>query len=123
MSVYVDSARNKLGRMLMSHMTADTLEELHGMADRLGFQRGWFQGGARPHYDVCQRSRALAVEHGARVVSSKEIVRVARRLRGAERRAEAPSPAVGNLTATPDGVSQKSESETAAAVVGKDETR
>lgn len=32
-------------------------------------------------------------------------------------RAEAPSPAVGNLTATPDEVSQEAESETAAAVV------
>lgn len=81
--VYVDSARHPLGRMLMSHMTADSLEELHEMAGMVGLKRCWLQAHGLPHYDLCQEKRELAIQHGAKAVSSKEIVRVARRLRAA----------------------------------------
>jgi hypothetical protein len=62
----------RLGRMKMSHMIADTPEELHAMADRIGIARRWFQA---DHYDVCLRKRALAVEAGAIEVSMRELVR------------------------------------------------
>lgn len=81
MSVYVDSARNKFGRMLMSHMTADTLEELNDIAALVGLKRCWLQAQKHPHYDLCQEKRELAIHHGAKVVSSKDIVRIARRLK------------------------------------------
>jgi hypothetical protein len=61
-ATYVDDMRAPLGRLLMSHMLADTDEELHAMADRIGVARRWFQG---DHYDVCQTKRALAIEAGA----------------------------------------------------------
>ena len=48
MSVYVDSYFAEFGRMQMSHMIADTLPELHEMADKIGVARRWFQGRARP---------------------------------------------------------------------------
>lgn len=81
MTVYVDPARYPYGRMIMCHMIADTEEELHDMADRIGVRQVHFQDGARPHYDICKTKRAQAVRLGAQEVSSKELVR---RLREAQ---------------------------------------
>lgn len=50
MTVYVDNMRAPYGRMLMCHMIADTVDELHRMADRIGVARRWYQG---DHYDIC----------------------------------------------------------------------
>ena len=41
--VYVDDYNAPYGRMTMCHMMADTLEELHAMADKIGIARKWFQ--------------------------------------------------------------------------------
>lgn len=84
MSVYVDHAKNGYGRMVMSHMIADTLDELHAMADAIGVQRRWFQTAppaSFPHYDIAQTKRALAVEHGAIEVDARTLVGHIRRLR------------------------------------------
>lgn len=81
MAVYVDNARNAFGRMIMCHMIADTLEELHAMASGIGLKREWFQPGSTPHYDVCLGRRALAVKAGAIEVSRREIAEIIRRLR------------------------------------------
>jgi hypothetical protein len=67
-TVYVDRARNGFGRMLMCHMIADTPDELHAMADRIGVERRWFQQPPKAsfwHYDIAQTKRALAVAAGA----------------------------------------------------------
>lgn len=82
MAVYVDAPIHRYGRMLMCHMLADTLEELHAMADRIGIQRKWFQSAGRyPHYDICKAKRALAVEAGAVEVDREQLVALLRRLR------------------------------------------
>lgn len=76
--------RHPLGRMLMCHMAADTLGELHAMADRIGVARRHFQNKpTHPHYDICKAKRALAVRAGAREVSSRELVSIFRRPRPA----------------------------------------
>lgn len=79
--VYVGKNKYKVGRMIMSHMAADTLEELHKMADRIGVHRRHFQNKpGKPHYDVCSKKKKQAIEAGAKLVSDKEIVRLFNRL-------------------------------------------
>lgn len=70
MTVYVDDVRLPFGRMVMCHLWADTDEELHAMADRIGVARRWFQQSPRAswkHYDICLAKKALALKHGARL--------------------------------------------------------
>lgn len=81
MSVYVDQEQNRLGRMIMCHMFADTLAELHAMADQLGMQREWFQLFSFPHYDVALGRRALALRLGATEVTRREGHAIRKRLR------------------------------------------
>ena len=68
MTVYVDDmkaefqSRHAPGRRyVMSHRIADTDDELHAMADKIGVARKWFQ---RDHYDITQSKKALAIKHG-----------------------------------------------------------
>ena len=74
MTVYVDDAIWPFRDMLMCHMVADTLEELHAMANEIGMKRAAFQDAPKashPHYDVSQERRALALELGAVYVPAK----------------------------------------------------
>lgn len=70
---YVDTMRAPYGRMIMCHMIADTEDELHAMADKIGVSRRWYQG---DHYDICLAKRALAVRHGASEISRMELGRI-----------------------------------------------
>lgn len=74
--VYVDAPRHRLGRMIMCHMAADSIGELHMMADAIGVSRRHFQDGKRQHYDICKAKRSHAVRLGAREISSREMVRL-----------------------------------------------
>ena len=95
MPVYVDAARIPFRRMIMSHMVADTLEELHEMADRLGLKRQWFQPGppahAVAHYDLCDSFRTRALTLGATEISRRELGEFIRRSRAAIARGSEPS--------------------------------
>ena len=81
MPVYVDFARHQFREMVMCHMVADCLEELHGMADEIGMRRVWFQAKSFPHYDISQPRRRAAVILGAIEVDRRELVTVMRRWR------------------------------------------
>lgn len=70
MTVYVDDMykvpMGQFRRMKMSHMIADTNEELHAMAERIGVQRKWFQDvSSGAHYDIAMSKRELAIAAGA----------------------------------------------------------
>ena len=76
MSVYVDNFQAKYGRMIMSHMMADSLGELHDMADKIGIRRKWFQNNKRfPHYDICQSKKNSAIKFGAKEITAIELVK------------------------------------------------
>lgn len=85
MAVYVDDAAHLMPRrrgpgfMIMCHMVADSLEELHEFAHELGLKPQWFQGGTfTPHYDVNKTKRRLAVEKGAKEITQREAVAILR---------------------------------------------
>ena len=58
------------------HMWADTLEELHAMAEKLGLKRAWFQNReSLPHYDLVPSKRKKAIQLGAKEISIYEYLR------------------------------------------------
>ncbi len=79
MTVYVDdmnkSPLGRFGRMKMSHMIADTSEELRAMADRIGLAHRHVQKEGTPyeHFDVSMSLRALAVAAGAKEITMREL--------------------------------------------------
>jgi len=76
MAVYVDELHNFGWRLGPScHLTADTNEELHAFAARIGLKRSWFQKSTSgPHYDLTVGKRVQAVAAGALEITDKEAV-------------------------------------------------
>lgn len=87
MSVFVDASLYGFGRMTMCHMIADTPDELHAMADRIGVARRWFQAPPKAsfwHYDIARSKRAIAVKAGAIECDRNKLVEAMRRIRASE---------------------------------------
>lgn len=87
MSVYVDLLMHHGGSATFRwkescHMYADTLDELHDLARRIGMRKAWFQPHAfLPHYDLTESRRARAVAAGAVEHTRQEMVAVMRERR------------------------------------------
>jgi len=61
--------------MLMSHMAADTLDELHNMAQGIGVDKRHFQNKpGKPHYDICQQNKIKAIALGAIEVNDRMLI-------------------------------------------------
>ena len=75
MPVYVDSLCNygwKYGSSC--HLVADTLEELHEFAAKIGMKRQWFQDDKRlPHYDLTAKRRSSALRYGAIEITFRQL--------------------------------------------------
>src|SRR5262250_958769 len=89
MAILIDSFYNETRgpvhywRRRCGHLVSDTsLEELHRFAESLGLRREWFQEKSIPHYDLTGEVYDLALKRGAKLVSSREIVRRAVRMDG-----------------------------------------
>ncbi len=91
MSVYVDDMyqypMGEFRGMKMSHMLADSTEELLEMADRIGVQRRWIQypGTDGEHFDIAMSKRKLAVAAGAIEITIWEAAEFRRERRQANR--------------------------------------
>ena len=81
MPVYVDKSRNSFRGMIMCHMLADSVEELHAFAERLGLERSWFQPGSTPHYDLSTRKRRIAIQLGAISIERWQVVLLIQKFR------------------------------------------
>ena len=70
----------------MSHLLADTTEELERMARALSLSPSWLQypGTYREHYDVSAGKRTDALRLGAVEVDSRFLVKLRQRRRGAD---------------------------------------
>lgn len=70
MAVYVDDAVIAWRGQRWAHLMADTLDELHAFAARLGLPRRAFQDKASgAHYDVTSEMRTHALALGAVAIS------------------------------------------------------
>jgi len=67
------------------HLFADSTEELHAFAGRLGLKRGWFQGQSRlDHYDLTPGKRRQAIALGAVAADPQTVVHHMRPRKGAK---------------------------------------
>lgn len=70
MTVYVDDAVHPWRGQRWAHLMADTLDELHAMAECLGIPRRAFQNKTSgAHYDVTAELRAMTLMLGAVAIS------------------------------------------------------
>lgn len=83
LAVYVDDMRAPFGRLIMCHMIADTDDELHEMADRIGVARKWWQAPPKhhSHYDIALSKKEMAIKAGAVAISQQQLAAMVRRQR------------------------------------------
>lgn len=84
MAVYVDDAIWDWQGLKWCHLLADTEDELHRFAQRIGMHRLVYQGPPKtsaPHYDLTGFERRRAIAMGAIPCTRHEIVAVFRRVR------------------------------------------
>lgn len=82
MAVYVDEEGIRWRGREWCHLVADSLDELHTFAAKLGLRRSWFQAKTHyPHYDVTTSVRLRAIALGARNADRETIVGCARQMR------------------------------------------
>jgi hypothetical protein len=75
LSCQVSSQAKKYG-LQWCHIFADSVDELHKMADLIGLKRKWFQNKKNfPHYDIIASKRQQALWYGAQEVKLKEFLK------------------------------------------------
>lgn len=60
------------------HLVADSIEELHEFAQKIGLKRCWYQSHRFKHYDLWGKMSEKTLTASAIKKTSKEIVRILR---------------------------------------------
>ena len=82
MTTYVDDECISWRGKSWCHLVADSLDELHAFAAKLGLRRAWFQNTASyPHYDVTVAVRDRAISLGAVLADRRTMIERCRILR------------------------------------------
>lgn len=80
MTVYVDAPTwtkpVKNPRKSYAHMVADTHQELHEFAAKIGVKKHFIHRAGCTHYDITSEQHAVAVANGATEVDTREVLRV-----------------------------------------------
>lgn len=78
MAVYVDDFDKPYRGMKMSHMIADSREELLSMAELIGVDKKWIQkaGTHQEHFDICLSKKKLAIQNGAILITRRQLGRM-----------------------------------------------
>jgi hypothetical protein len=82
MAAYVNKLRTRYGSLRFCHLLADSQDELHAMALKLGMDRRNFQTDGIPHYDLSLAKRDSAIAAGAQVIGRAQLLQLVRRFRG-----------------------------------------
>lgn len=56
------------------HLVGDTVAELHEFATKIDLKSCWFENHRHPHYDLIGHKVEKAIEAGAEVKTSRELV-------------------------------------------------
>lgn len=81
MTVYVDECRLEWKGKNWCHLVADSIQELHCFADKLGLKREWFQDRTLyPHYDITMSVKRKALALGAQEGDKGTVIGCSKRL-------------------------------------------
>lgn len=60
------------------HLIADTIEELHAFAKRIGLSRDWYEARKpyHPHYHLSGFKKRKALKMGAKLITEREVVKI-----------------------------------------------
>jgi len=61
------------------HLIADTEEELHKFAHKIGLKKEWFQSHAFKHYDLMGSKTTDAIRNGAIYRTTKQLIKIYRK--------------------------------------------
>src|SRR5713101_3525747 len=82
MAVYVDDFRTSYRDKKVCHMLADTDEELHAMADRIGVARKHHHNSVSgSHYDIASSEYPVAIRAGAIAITARQAAMMAEQRR------------------------------------------
>lgn len=82
--IYVDDCnwtKGERGREKYAHMVADSYDELHAFAAKIGLGRHFFHKSAKyHHYDISSKFYGKALDNGAEIADSSTILEMSRKM-------------------------------------------